>query len=192
MPAAAQEIRIRPADVPVRGDEAMNEKIRLVQGDITEMETDAIVNAANNDLQLGGGVAGAIRRKGGPDIQAQCNRIGRIPLGEAAITGGGNLKARYVIHAASMRLGEAASAEGIRMSTRNSLRRAKEKGLKSIALPAIGTGIAGFSVRRCAEIMLEEVASHLQGGSSLDEVVFVLYDEATFLEFKESLAAGGG
>lgn len=170
----------------------MKEKIRLVQGDITEMETDAIVNAANNDLQLGGGVAGAIRRKGGPDIQAQCNRIGRIPLGEAAITGGGNLKARYVIHAASMRLGESASAKGIRMSTRNSLRRAKEKGLKSIALPAIGTGIAGFSVRRCAEIMLEEAASHLQGGSTLDEVVFVLYDEATFLEFKESLATGGG
>lgn len=163
----------------------MKGKIRLIRGDITEMECDAIVNAANNDLQLGGGVAGAIHRKGGPEIQAECDRIGPIPLGEAAITGGGQLKARYVIHAASMRLGQAASADGVRDSTRNSLSRANEKGLKSIAFPAIGTGIAGFPVRLCAQIMFAEAAAHLKAGSSLDEVVFVLYDAATYEEFKE-------
>src|SRR5215467_1011878 len=84
----------------------LRQRIEIRQGDLTEAATDAIVNAANNDLQLGGGVAGAIRRKGGPAIQQECDRIGSIPLGEAAITTGGNLPTPYVIHAASMRLGE--------------------------------------------------------------------------------------
>jgi len=107
------------------------DRIRILQGDLTAQDADAIVNAANNDLQLGGGVAGAIRRKGGPAIQEECDRIGPIPLGEAAVTsagccaGGGNLKARYVIHAASMRLGEATSEANLRASTRASLLRAK-------------------------------------------------------------------
>jgi len=118
---------------------ALKDRIRIVQGDLTEEDADAIVNAANNDLELGGGVAGAIRRKGGPAIQEACHRIGPIPLGEAAITAGGNLKARWVIHAASMRLGEATTEPNLRLSTRHSLLRAKEKGLKSIAFPAIGT-----------------------------------------------------
>jgi O-acetyl-ADP-ribose deacetylase (regulator of RNase III) len=163
-------------------------KIHIVQGDLTEQDADAIVNAANNDLQLGGGVAGAIRRKGGPKIQEECDRIGRIPLGEAAITGGGNLKARYVIHAASMRLGEETTEENLRLATRNSLLRAAEKGLRSIAFPAVGTGIAGFPMRRCAEVMLEEAALHLKGRTSLEDVRFVLYDRPaceTFLKTSE-------
>jgi O-acetyl-ADP-ribose deacetylase (regulator of RNase III) len=158
-------------------------KIRIVQGDLTEQDADAIVNAANNDLQLGGGVAGAIRRKGGPAIQEECDRIGPIPLGEAAITTGGNLKARYVIHAASMRLGEETAEENLRLATRNSLLRAAEKGLKSIAFPAIGTGIAGFPIRRCAEVMLEEAALHLKGPTSLEDVRFVLYDRSAYETF---------
>ena len=103
------------------------EKIQILQGDLMAQDADAIVNAANNDLQLGGGVAGAIRRKGGPAIQEECDRIGPIPLGEAAVTsagfcaGGGNLKARYVIHAASMRLGEPTSEENLRASPRRML-----------------------------------------------------------------------
>jgi len=159
-----------------------------MQGDLTEQDVDAIVNAANNDLQLGGGVAGAIRRKGGPVIQEECNRIGSIPLGEAAITTGGRLKARYVIHAASMSLGEATTEENLRLSTRNSLLRAKEKGLRSIAFPAVGTGIAGFPMRRCAEVMLEEAAAHLKSPTSLEDVRFVLYDRPayeTFLKARE-------
>jgi O-acetyl-ADP-ribose deacetylase (regulator of RNase III) len=161
------------------------EKITIFQGDLTEQDADAIVNAANNDLQLGGGVAGAIRRKGGPSIQVECDRIGPVPLGEAAITTGGNLKARYVIHAASMRLGEATEETNLRLSTRNSLLRAKEKGLRSIAFPAVGTGIAGFPMRRAAEIMIEEALKHLQGPTSLEEVRFVLYDRPAFETFRE-------
>lgn len=169
---------------------SVKQQIKIIQGDLTEQDADAIVNAANNDLQLGGGVAGAIRRKGGPDIQAECDRIGTIPLGEAAITTGGHLKARYVIHAASMRLGEETTEENLRLSTRSSLLRAKEKGLRSVAFPAIGTGIAGFPMRRCAEVMLEEAAAHLRGKTTVTDVRFVLYDRAayeTFLEVFEAI-----
>src|ERR1700689_4814585 len=139
------------------------EKIVIQQGDLTEMDTDAIVNAANNDLQLGGGVAGAIRRKGGDSIQRECDEIGSIPIGGAAITGAGNLKARFVIHAASMQLGGSATANALRSSTALSLRIASEKKLTSIAFPAIGTGIAGFPLRECAEIMLRETAKYMSG-----------------------------
>lgn len=156
---------------------SLSEKIVIEQGDLTEKETDAIVNAANNDLILGGGVAGAIHRKGGDDIQRECNEIGSIPVGYAAITTGGKLKARFVIHAASMRLGGATTAEALRNSTTHCLRIAKERGLKSIAFPAVGTGIAGFSLEECAKIMLREAAEHLGGETSLETVHFVLFDD---------------
>jgi O-acetyl-ADP-ribose deacetylase (regulator of RNase III) len=161
------------------------QNIRVVQGDLTEQAVDAIVNAANNDLQLGGGVAGAIRRKGGMTIQEECDQIGSIPLGEAAVTGAGNLKARFVIHAASMSLGRPTTEENLRLATRNSLLRAKEKGLRSIAFPAVGTGIAGFPMRRCAEVMLEEVMAHLAGPTSLESVRFVLYDAPAYQTFRD-------
>jgi len=154
------------------------ERIVIQQGDLTEMDTDAIVNAANNDLILGGGVAGAIRRKGGEEIQRECSIIGSIPVGYAAITGAGKLKARFVIHAASMRLGGGTSAESLRHSTAHSLRIAHERGLKSIAFPAVGTGIAGFPLKDCAEIMLREAAEHLGRETSLETIYFVLFDEA--------------
>ena len=156
---------------------SLSEKIVIEQGDLTEKETDAIVNAANNDLILGGGVAGAIRRKGGDDIQRECKEIGSIPVGYAAITTGGKLKARFVIHAASMRLGGATTAEALRNSTTHCLRIAKERGLKSIAFPAVGTGIAGFSLEECAKIMLREAAEHLGGETSLETVHFILFDD---------------
>ena len=161
------------------------EMIVLEQGDLTEAGVDAIVNAANNDLQLGGGVAGAIRRKGGSEIQQECDSIGPIPIGEAALTGAGNLKAKYVVHAASMRLGGPTTADSLRASTRNSLLRAKEKGIATIAFPAVGTGIAGFPLRTCAKIMLGEAATHLQGETSVRQIRFVLFDEAALREFKE-------
>src|ERR1700680_2753386 len=116
------------------------DSIVIQQGDLTEMETDAIVNAANNDLVLGAGVAGAIRRKGGEQIQRECDVIGSIPVGYAAITSGGKLKAKYVIHAASMQLGGATTAEALRHSTAHALRLAAEKRLKIISLTAVGTG----------------------------------------------------
>src|SRR5579864_2035992 len=107
----------------------LREKIEISQGDLTEMDVDAIVNAANNDLQLGGGVAGAIRRKGGPTIQAECDQIGTIPVGGAAITSAGKLKARHVIHAASMQLGGRTTAQALRSSTAHCLRIAAQHGL---------------------------------------------------------------
>ena len=167
----------------------IKEKIRILQGDLTDQAVDAVVNAANSRLQLGGGVAGAIRRRGGMSIQDECDTIGAIPLGEAAVTGAGQLKARYVIHAASMRLGQATSEENLRLSTRNSLLRASEKGLRSVAFPAVGTGIAGFPMRRCAEVMLQEAAEHLRGETSVEDVRFVLYDSAAYQTFREVLEA---
>jgi O-acetyl-ADP-ribose deacetylase len=161
------------------------ERIEIRQGDLTEMDTDAIVNAANNDLQLGGGVAGAIRRKGGPKIQAECNEIGTIPLGGAAITSGGDLKARHVIHAASMELGGRTSAQALRSSTAHSLRIAAQNGLKTIAFPAVGTGIAAFPMRECAEIMLREAAKHMQGPTSVEKIHFVLFDQEALKIFEE-------
>ena len=165
-----------------------DERIELILGDITEVEVDAIVNAANNQLQLGGGVAGAIRRKGGPAIQEECDRIGEIPLGEAAITGAGDLKARYVIHAASMSLGGRTTAEHLVAATRNGLLRADEHELRSVAFPAVGTGIAGFPLDECARLMVAAVREHVASGESpLERVLFVLFDRAAYAAFAEAL-----
>lgn len=165
------------------------DKVRISQGDITECALDAIVNAANNDLVLGAGVAGAIRSKGGPAIQQECDRIARIALGEAAVTTGGKLKAKLVIHAASMHLGGRTSEEHLRASTRNSLLRASERKVESMAFPAIGTGIAGFPLDRCAQVMLEEVRDHLSGETSVRSVEFVLYDRAAYDIFEKVFAS---
>jgi O-acetyl-ADP-ribose deacetylase (regulator of RNase III) len=155
------------------------ERIIIQQGDLTEMDVDAIVNAANNDLILGGGVAGAIRRKGGDEIQRECDEFGSIPVGYAAITTGGKLKARYVIHAASMSLsGTATTPKSLRTSTSHSLRLAADRKLKTLAFPAIGTGVSGFAIDECARIMLAETVKHLKAGSSLEAVYFVLFDSA--------------
>ncbi|HEY6290115.1 MAG TPA: macro domain-containing protein [Terriglobia bacterium] len=161
-------------------------KIHFAKGDITAMDVDAVVNAANTDLLLGAGVAGAIRSKGGPAVQEDCDRIGPVALGEAAVTTGGRLKAVYVIHAASMHLGARTSAESLRLATRNSLLRAEEKGLKSIAFPAIGTGVAGFPMDECARIMLGETLQHIKSRSSLERIHFVLYDDGALKAFEES------
>jgi O-acetyl-ADP-ribose deacetylase (regulator of RNase III) len=155
----------------------ITDRILIQQGDITEMDVDAIVNAANNDLILGAGVAGAIYRKGGESIQQECNEIGSIPVGYAAITGAGKLKSRFVIHAASMGLGGVrTTAKTLRTSTAHSLRLAAERKLKSIAFPAIGTGVSGFPLDECAQIMLTEAIQHLKGETSLESVYFVLFD----------------
>jgi O-acetyl-ADP-ribose deacetylase len=166
----------------------LRERIEIRQGDLTEMDVDAIVNAANNDLQLGGGVAGAIRRKGGPQIQAECDEIGTIPVGGAAITSGGKLKARHVIHAASMQLGGRTSTQSLRSSTAHSLRIAAQNGLKSIAFPAVGTGIAGFPLRECAEIMLRESAKHLAGATPIEKIYFVLFNKEAFDVFEQAFS----
>ena len=164
----------------------MPTKIYLVKGDITEMAVDAIVNPANTDLILGSGVAGAIRRKGGERIQEECDRLAPIRLGATAVTTGGNLKALFVIHAATMRPGEKATAESIRLATRQTLFRAEEKAIRSLALPAIGTGVAGFALEECAAIMLKVVLEHIKMRTSLEKVCFVLYDDAAFQAFDQT------
>ncbi len=159
--------------------------IRLVKGDITELEVDAIVNAANSRLKLGGGVAGAIRRKGGPEIQRECDRIGYCPVGKAVITTGGRLKAKYVIHAVGPVYGEGEEEEKLRSATLNSLRLAEEHGVKSLAFPAISTGYFGMPKELCAKVMLKATLDYLKG-SDLD-VVFCLYDDETYEVFERVL-----
>jgi O-acetyl-ADP-ribose deacetylase (regulator of RNase III) len=162
----------------------MSGRIVILEGDITEQEVDAIVNAANSELQLGAGVAGAIREKGGPTIQQECDVHGPVAVGEAAVTGAGELSARFVIHAAGMPPGGRASDDSIRSSVKRSLELAREQGCRSIAIPAIGAGIGGFSAQRCAEILLAEAQAHLAGETPLEEVRFVLYGEPTYRVFE--------
>ncbi len=164
-----------------------NSTLELVQGDITEMETDAIVNAANSALKLGGGVAGAIARKGGPRIQEECDRIGGTFVGGAVITTGGNLKAAHVIHAVGPRMGEGNEDEKLENATLNSLKLADEHHLKSIAFPAISTGIFGFPIGRCAEIMLSTAIAYLSGDTDLERVIFCLYDTEAYRIFDREL-----
>ena len=161
--------------------------IELVKGDITELEVDAIVNAANSRLKMGGGVAGAILRKGGRSIQEECDKIGYCPVGGAVITGAGRLKAKYVIHAVGPRMGEGDEDRKLRDATLNSLKLAEKHGVKSIAFPAISTGIFRFPKDRCAKIMLRAAIDYLEAGSGIERVIFCLYDDETYRIFEDEL-----
>jgi len=164
-----------------------NRVLELLEADITEMQTDAVVNAANAQLILGGGVAGAIRKKGGPKIQQECNKIGGTFVGGAVITTAGNLKTRYVIHAVGPRMGEGNEDEKLKNATLNSLKLADENNLKSIAFPAISAGIFGFPIRRCAEIMLKTTIDYLKGQTGLEKVIFCLFGRANYEVFENQL-----
>lgn len=162
--------------------------LELVEGDITDLDTDAIVNAANTHLQLGSGVAGAIRMRGGPSIQRECDEIRHCPVGSAVITGGGNLKARHVIHAVGP-LGSDPDADGkLASATRASLRIADEHNLRSVAFPAISTGVFGYSIDQCAQIMLSTAIEYLnEPATHLDQVVFCLFGQRAFDVFAREL-----
>ena len=164
-----------------------NSKIILKQGDITELNTDVIVNAANNQLIMGGGVAGAIRRKGGPTIQEECNKIGGTFVGGAVITTGGNLKAKHVIHAVGPRMGEGNEDEKLKNATLNSLKLMDKHNLKTIAFPAISTGIFGYPIDRCAKIMISTAKDYLIGDTQIEEVIFCLYTSSDFEVFEREL-----
>jgi O-acetyl-ADP-ribose deacetylase (regulator of RNase III) len=161
--------------------------LELVEGDLTEQSTYAIVNAANSNLILGGGVAGAIRTKGGPKIQEECNKIGGTYVGGAVITTGGNLKAKYVIHAVGPRMGEGQEDAKLKNATLNSLKIADEHNLKSIAFPAISTGIFGFPIDRCASIMLSSVIAYLRKKTGLEKVMFCLWGIDAYAVFEREL-----
>jgi len=159
-------------------------RIVLREGDITAEAVDAIVNAANSQLVLGAGVAGAIREKGGPSIQAECDAHGAVEVGGAAVTGAGELPARFVIHAAGMPPGGQATEASIRAALTRSLQLADEEGCRSVAVPAIGAGIGGFSPQRCAEVLIEVARAHLAGDTKIEEIRFVLFGEPTYRVFE--------
>ena len=164
-----------------------NKEIELMEGDITKLDAEAIVNAAGPSLIMGGGVAGAILREGGQIIQEECNKIGPIDVGEAVITTAGRLKARYVIHAVGPRLGEGDEEKKLRMATLNSLKLADEHRLKSIAFPAISTGIFGFPKDRAAKVMLSATIEYLKGKTVLERVIFCLHGKDTYEIFCNEL-----
>ena len=168
-------------------------RLALVQGDITQQATDAIVNAANSGLMGGGGVDGAIHRAGGPAIMEECRKIrekiGRLPAGKAVITTGGRLKAKYVIHTVGpvWHGGTSGEAELLAGAYRESLKLATDKGLKSISFPAISTGAYGYPLEPAARVALQTVIDFLSQNKSLEEVLFVLYDSATYQIYAETL-----
>ncbi len=162
--------------------------IRLVSADLTERDVDAIVNAANSHLQHGGGVAGAIVRKGGRVIQDESDKIGYVPVGGAAMTTGGKLKARHVIHAVGPRMGEGDEDNKLKKAIHNVLSLATEKRLKSISVPAISAGIFGFPKDRCAKILVGETASYLKNtATTLDLIEFCIFDQEAFGFFESEM-----
>jgi O-acetyl-ADP-ribose deacetylase (regulator of RNase III) len=169
--------------------------VRLVRGDITEMETDAIVNAANPSLMGGGGVDGAIHRKGGPKILEECKRIRAtewpqgLPTGKAVITSGGNLEAKNVIHTVGpvWRGGNRGEPELLAQAYQNSLRLAVAKGLKTVAFPSISTGAYGYPVGEACRVALKAVKEFLEKEDNLAEVVFVLFSEHDLKTYAEGM-----
>lgn len=161
--------------------------LELAEGDLTEQDCDAIVNAANSRLQHGGGVAGAIVRKGGWVIQEESNRIGGTPVGTAVITGGGKLRARHVIHAVGPMMGEGDEDRKLENAARSSLDVADTNGLRSIAFPAISTGIFGYPIDRCARIMLSAAMERLESDTRLERIVFCLWGRDAYEVFETTL-----
>jgi O-acetyl-ADP-ribose deacetylase (regulator of RNase III) len=163
-------------------------RIDVEHADITQLEVDAIANAANTDLKHGGGVAGAISRAGGPQIQQESDDVAPIGVGEAVATGAGDLPAQWVIHAATMELGGPTSPDAIRRATASTLQVADEIGAKSLALVAFGTGVGGFPLDRAAMIEVEEVNRHIAEGTGLERIVFAVSGERAVLAFEEAIA----
>jgi O-acetyl-ADP-ribose deacetylase (regulator of RNase III) len=162
-------------------------EVSLVRGDITTQPVDAVVNAANDHLWMGGGVAGAIKRAGGEEIETEAMRLGPIPVGGAVVTGAGKLPARFVIHAAGMGQDLKTDEAKVAAATRSALRRAEERQLSSVALPAIGTGVGGLSPHLCAKAMVGVTLDELATARSLKRVIFVLAEEALYDAFHEEI-----
>jgi O-acetyl-ADP-ribose deacetylase (regulator of RNase III) len=162
--------------------------IEVIDGDVTRLEVDAIANAANTELRHGGGVAGAISRTGGPEIQRESDERAPIELGAAVATTAGELPARWVIHAATMHLGGPTSAEIIAEATASTLSVADELGARSLALVAFGTGVGGFPVAEAARIEVDAVRRHLEGSSGLERVVFCVRGGEAAAAFEAALS----
>lgn len=163
--------------------------LELVQGDITSETTEAIVNAANSSLLGGGGVDGAIHRAGGPTILEECKKLGGCPAGEAKITTGGNLAAKYVIHTVGpiFRGGDSGEAEILRSTYRNSLRTASENGIRSLSFPSISTGAYGYPLEEASRVALAEVMTYLEEHPDIDLVRFVLFGKHAYEAYEKAL-----
>ncbi len=158
-------------------------KVELVLGDLLEEEVEAIINPANSLMIMGGGVAGAIKRKGGEDIEKEAMRYAPVPVGKAVLTNAGKLKAKYVIHSPTMeRPAMLTTKEKVYEATRAALILAREKGIKSLAIPAMGAGVGGLSYRESAEAMLRAIKELFSG---IERIRIVVRDEEAFKEFKE-------
>ena len=164
--------------------------LELVEGDITEMDVEALVNPANESLKLGTGVAGAIKRRGGPTIQEECDRIGSTAVGTAVMTGAGKLKVKRVIHAVGPKMGEGDEDRKLASAVRSALALSDRNGLRSIAIPAISTGNFGFPMDRAARLMLTEIHRYLQGGTKLQRVIVCLKGDEAFDAFRRELRRG--
>jgi len=164
--------------------------LEALDADITTLEVDAIANAANTELRHGGGVAAAIARAAGPELDRESRERAPVGLGDAVETTAGAMPSRWVIHAATMQLGGPTSADIIRRATASTLARAEQLGARSLALVAFGTGVGGFPVEEAARIEVEEVRRHLQAGSGLERVVFALHGEPARAAFAAAIDAG--
>lgn len=164
--------------------------LRVVEGDICDQEVDAIVNAANNELWMGGGVAGAIKRRGGAEIEREAVAKGPIAIGESVVTSAGRLKAKRVIHAAVMGGDLTTDETKIRAATLSALARANELGLTSIAFPALGTGVGGFSLEGCARIMRQAIEDHAAKGTTLGTLKLVLFGQDARMAFSRAFETG--
>jgi O-acetyl-ADP-ribose deacetylase (regulator of RNase III) len=166
-------------------------RIEVIEGDIAVLTADALVNAANNHLWMGSGVAGALKKAGGTEIQEEAMKKGPVPVGEAVVTGAGKLKAKFVIHAAVMGQDLRTDKKKIADATKNSLLKADELGIRSIAFPAFGTGVGGFPIEECARIMIDTVRKYTLGNTGLEKIIFVLYGQSAYTAFKEELSRRG-
>ncbi len=163
-------------------------RIRVVEGDITEMEVDAIVNPANSLMIMGGGVAGAIKRKGGVEIEDEARKHAPVPVGEAVATTAGKLKAKYVIHAPTMeRPAMRIGLENVEKATRAALKLADKLGVETIAFPGMGTGVGGIPYYDSARKMLEVIREHVDGGTRLKEIILVAWGSDAYTEFRRAL-----
>ncbi len=167
-------------------------QLTVVLGDITEQTSDAIVNAANNYLWMGSGVAGAIKAKGGEEIEHEAMKLGPIEPGQAVATTAGRLRARYCIHAAAMGQDLATNADLVTRATRSALAEAARVKAKSVAFPALGTGVGGFPIAAAARIMIAETLAHARTNTLPEKVTFVLFDQDAYEIFARALEAAGG
>jgi O-acetyl-ADP-ribose deacetylase (regulator of RNase III) len=167
-----------------------NKVLRLVRGDITDMEIGAFVFDITDDVKLGSGFGGAIQQRGGIVIQKQLDEIGSCPTGEAVVTEAGILKADWIIHANGPKFREEDEEGKLRKTVQSALARAEEKGVKRLAFPPMGTGLYQVPLDLCTRVMVETISQHLANGSTLDEVVIVAPDNREFNPFKAQIEEG--